>query len=633
MCGITGFVDFSFTSDLDVLRKMNDVLIHRGPDDSGLHIFNNEEAVVGIGHRRLSILDLSEAGHQPMFDISKRYCIAFNGEVYNYREIKEELVSKGYSFFSETDTEVVLKSFIEWREKCVEKFIGMFAFSIFDDSEKKLYLFRDRAGVKPLYYYSRNSLFMFSSEIKSFHQNREFSKTIDNEALSEFFNKGYISFPKTIFADTFKLEPGNILIFNIKNRRLEKIQYWSPVDVYNEPKIKIDYKSALDEFERILISSFNYRMISDVPVGVFLSGGYDSTAVAALIQKHSSQKINTFTIGFEDKRYDESDYARKISSILGTNHSEYICNEKEMISIIPKLPDFFDEPFGDSSSVPTYLVSREAKRSVSVALSADGADEVLFGYNKYFDAYKLFTKLSNSPLLLRKIVRFMLGLLPKGVLDSRKYYNLSSRYSKFLDMLVAENVFTMLDIVTRKNNDDELKSYISADINVDRFSKLIELSEDNDNIDRILAYDYWRELSNDMLVKVDRATMSVSLEGREPFLDNRIVEYTSRLPSEFKFDGKTRKKILKDLVHRYIPENVMNRPKKGFSVPMDSWLKGDLKEYVDHYVSKDELSFSGLLNVREIIDIKNKYYSGIKIKPEKIWLILVFQMWYEKWMK
>ncbi|MFC1671456.1 asparagine synthase (glutamine-hydrolyzing) [Spirochaetota bacterium] len=386
MCRITGFIDPNYNGSYKIEKtavSMRDTMIYGGPDDGGLHFDKN----IGLAlcHRRLSIIDLSNLGHQPMeFD---NLVITFNGEVYNFKDIREDLEKEGYKFESNSDTEVVLKAFHRWGIKCVHKFRGMWAFAIWNKTEKEIILCRDRVGVKPLYWYYKDSLFMFSSELKAFHQHPKFHKEIDELSLSLFFQYGYINAPHSIFKNTYKLEPGHFLIF--KNGNIKKEKYWTLEDYFNKGAderdkwLKKGENEVADELEHILTKSFKLRMVSDVPVGVFLSGGIDSSLVTALLQKEFTTPLKTFTIGFHEKKYNEAEWAKKVSMHLGTDHTELYCTPKEAYNVIPKLPELYDEPFGDSSAIPTLLVSQLAKRDVKVSLSADGGDEQFYGYERY----------------------------------------------------------------------------------------------------------------------------------------------------------------------------------------------------------------------------------------------------------
>jgi asparagine synthase (glutamine-hydrolysing) len=391
MCGITGFCDFTSRSDYSILTNMTDTLAHRGPDDHGYQIFHETDAIIGLGHRRLSILDLSDLGRQPMHTPDRRYHIVYNGEIYNFSEIQHDLIQQyDITFKSQSDTEVILNAFQRWGIDAVHRFRGMFAFVIFDKAQKQLILCRDRAGVKPLYYYWYNNCFLFTSELKALHQHPSFSKELDLQGLNAYIKWGYIPAPHTIFKHTYKLHPGYFLTLDIKNRTINEAQYWNSMDCYNQPLLDISFDEAKNELERLFIQSFGYRMVSDVPVGVFLSGGFDSVAVAAILQKHRSEQLKTFTIGFEAHAYNEAPFAKKIADYLGCDHTEYICTPQDALTIIPKLPDIYDEPFGDSSALPTILVSEKARQDVTVALSADAGDELFAGYSKYQTAIKIW---------------------------------------------------------------------------------------------------------------------------------------------------------------------------------------------------------------------------------------------------
>jgi asparagine synthase (glutamine-hydrolysing) len=382
MCGITGFVDLNRASSAGILTRMSDILRHRGPDGSGDKFFDTEKNQIGLAHRRLSIIDLSERGKQPM-QFANLY-ITFNGEIYNFREIRSELEKQNHSFQSDSDTEVILHAYAEWGPDCVKKFIGMFAFVIYDTAKNEIVLIRDRAGVKPLFWYANNNLFLFASELKAFHQHPGFKKELDLNAVAAFMQFGNVPSPHCIFKNCFKLKPGHFLRLDLSNLKAESTCYWSVYqDAYNQAKIDLPFDEAKKDTEALLSSAFNYRMVADVPVGVFLSGGYDSVCVTSLLQKERSAKIKTFTISVPDIGLDESKYAKEIAAHLGTDHHEFRCTEKEVFEILKNLPFFYDEPFADSSAIPTTLVSQAARGHVTVALSGDGGDESFAGYNRY----------------------------------------------------------------------------------------------------------------------------------------------------------------------------------------------------------------------------------------------------------
>lgn len=630
MCGITGFIDHSKQFNKELLAQMAISIKHRGPDDIGTEIFSFEDAVVGLAQTRLSIIDLSSGGHQPMSFLN--FSIVFNGEIYNYKEIKNDLISKGHRFITDSDTEVILHSFKEWGVKCVDRFTGMFTFVILDSLEQKLWIFRDRAGVKPLYYSKQGNYIFFGSELKTLMANKYFSKVIDVNVLPNYFQYGYIAAPHTIFKNTFKLCPGNFIEFDLRSKNISIHQYWSLNKFYEKPKLKIDYSEAKEELRSKLTKAFEYRMISDVPVGVFLSGGYDSTLVASILQKNRTDKLKTFTIGFEEGN-NEAPYAAQTAKILGTDHTEYICTTKEAKQIIPELPFFFDEPFGDSSAIPTLLVSRIASKEVTVALSADGGDELFGGYNSYF---KLQTNISRAKQFPKIVLpgNNVLKLLSKvNKFESSKYFHYLDTFSKTktFENINSLSAFLHQRMVEKPNS--YISSIFSQSLSGYDSSYKIETSHFNHYLEVAFCADFNSYLPNDILTKVDRATMANSIEGREPLLDHHLAEFASQLPLHFKTDGLTGKLIIKDIVHDYISEVLMNRPKTGFSLPIYNWLRNDLSYLLDEYLSEEALGETGIFNVEflkfEIDKFKqNKlHYSAI------IWYLLMFQMWYFRWIK
>jgi asparagine synthase (glutamine-hydrolysing) len=632
MCGISGLVDYSKSSDIAVLEKMNRILAHRGPDGEGYEMFNTGNAVVGLGHRRLSIIDLSTGGSQPKkYD---DYYITFNGEVYNYEEIKKELEAKGHIFESHSDTEVVLHAYKEWGSDALQKFIGMFAFVIYDVQNQKIFGCRDRAGVKPFFYYNYKGLFLFSSELKAMMQHPSFEKNINIDAAAAYMQYGYVPTPHCIFNNAYKLKPGHFIEFDVKNNTLITKQYWNVYDAYNQPTLKIDLPDAIVETEKLLTNAFNYRMVSDVPVGVFLSGGYDSSCVTALLQKDATEKIKTFTIGVPDAGLNEAPYAKDIAKHLGTDHTEYYCTEKEALEIVPQLPFFYDEPFADSSAIPTTLVSRIAREKVTVALSADAGDEVFAGYNRY-DYFERFGKKINSvPGFIRKAVAAMMDVVPANSIPVlNKKYLFASRYEK-LKMLLKnpseQNL--LLSMISAFNQDDIAVLFKGNIIKLTTGFDSKELKDENHTmLNFMMAIDYQTYLLDDILQKVDRAGMSVSLEGREPFLDHRIIEWAAKLPMEYKYNNGNKKFIIKEIVHKYLPKEMMDRPKMGFGIPIAAWLQNDLKQYVDKYFDEVFVTKQNIFNNIELQRIKKSFYEGKVERAEKIWYILMFQMWYDKW--
>ncbi len=634
MCGIAGFIDFNNKSDQQCLENMTDVLHHRGPDDSGYQLFQSQVAQIGLGHRRLSILDLSKSGHQPMKHQSLH--IVYNGEVYNFKEIAHDLQQLGYSFDSHSDTEVILKAFDAWGIKAVDHFNGMFAFTIYDEKSEKIYIFRDRSGIKPLFWYKKDDLILFASELKSFHQHPDFQKTLNKNSIALFLQHQYIPEPHTIFEYTHKLKAGHFMEISLHTKEIKIEKYWDVINAYNSEKLDISEDDALNKLDSLLKSAFSYRMVADVPVGVFLSGGYDSSLVTAILQNGMSQKLKTFTIGFHERGYDETPHARAVAKHLGTEHTEYFCTQKDALDIIPTLPQMFDEPFADSSAIPTTLVSKLAKEKVSVSLSADGGDEIFAGYETYTTVLSWYAKMQKLSPSLRKLGHNFMGAInPEHIPYLKNTYNFATRYEKIKNLLLCEDSVEAMKLTMSYFTPDEIEKALAYTYQKQKtnFDTKSQLNSNNDNIDQMLAIDYKTYMLDDILTKVDRTTMSVSLEGREPLLDYRIIEFAAKLPSHLKYKDGTKKYLLKQLTHQYIPKEIMDRPKMGFGVPLMEWFKDELKTYFLHYLDFDRLEKQNIFNPHYIVNMRDRYLDGKQENIEKLWSILVFQMWHEKWME
>ncbi len=632
MCGMTGFVDFNKRSTKHDLKNMTDVLQHRGPDDSGYSFFNECAFQVGLGHRRLSILDVSAHGHQPM--LFEQLEIVYNGEVYNFKEIREELIHYNYSFESNSDTEVILKAYHKWGIKSVDKFNGMFAISIYNKESNKIILIRDRAGVKPLYWYWKDDLLMYASELKSFSQHPNFKKEINRDSLATYLQYGYILQPHTIFKDTYKLKSGHYIEVDLNKKSIQETSYWNVIDFYNKPKINISSQDAIKKLDSLLKSAFEYRMVSDVPVGVFLSGGYDSSIVTALLKSGDNKHINTFTIGFHEKGYDESPYAKDVAKYLNTNHTEYYCTQKDALEIIPNLADIYDEPFGCSSAIPTVLVSKLARKKVKVALSSDGGDEIFAGYNKYEKTIKYYNHISKIPKPIKKWTVSLLDTINLNYIPfSKNISNFKTKFEKTKNLLSADSPVEVMKLLSQLYTDKDIENLLLLDVNKQKVNFNNNNYSNNDDIDNLLAIDYQTYMTDLILTKVDRATMSAGLEGREPLLDHRIIEYLAQLPSDFKYRNGSKKWILKEISNRYIPKKLMDRPKKGFCAPIHEWFKDELKEYFLYYLSKERLDKEGFFNSKEVIKQRDIYFKGDQENIERLWFILMFEMWYERWMQ
>lgn len=634
MCGIAGYIDFKKQTQIEVLRGMTDSLEHRGPDGAGYQEFHLDQATIGLGHRRLSIIDLSEGGHQPKF--YHENWITFNGEIYNFQKIKNELTKLGHKFESDSDTEVILHAYDEWGLGCVQKFIGMFAIAIFDGKKNDLHLIRDRAGVKPLFYYHKDDLFMFASELKAFHQHPEFEKELNRDAVAAFMQYGNVPTPYCIFENCWKIKPGHLLTIDILTGKTRESQYWNVYTTYNQPKWDISYGEAKEKTRELLRSAFEYRLVADVPVGVFLSGGYDSVSVTSILQDDRQSPLKTFTISVPDIGLNEAPYAKEIANHLGTDHTEIECTSKDAIELIEGLPYYYDEPYADSSAIPTTLVSKMAREHVTVALSADAGDEVFAGYNRYDYLLKYGRTIGNIPGVVRKGIAGIMDTIPSQKIPVlRDKYNFHNRYEKMKSilkepsdekiMMSLSQQFTNDQILEIMNHKTELLNtyYESGELQKQFYSPLAYM----------MAVDYQTYLLDDILQKVDRATMSVSLEGREPFLDHRIIEFASRLPDEYKYKDGVKKRILKDIVHDYVPQEMMDRPKMGFAIPIAEWLQKDLRHLVEEFCSESRLKEHGLFDIKNIQSLLSDFFGGKKEYDMKVWYLLMFQMWYDKWMR
>jgi len=620
MCGITGFIEFTPKHGREVIEKMTASLHHRGPDADGTQVWDHGNARIAFGHKRLSIIDLSPGGAQPK---SKNYLhITFNGEIYNYEEIRAELIQLGHSFSSASDTEVILSSFEQWGISCVHKFIGMFAFVIFDAKNKKVTIARDRAGIKPLYYSFENQTMIFGSELKALVEYPDLNPRLSFDSTSLYFQKGYIPAPRTIYNECHKLNAGHYLELDLTSRTLDKVKYWSPYDFLDMPLIDMDEKEYIEKTTDLLTSSFNYRLVADVPVGVFLSSGYDSTLVTALLQKDRTQKLNTFTVGFDSKEHDESVYAEQIAKHLGTNHTTIRCNVEDAKSIVPEICNLYDEPFGDSSCIPTFLVSRIAAQSVKVALSADGGDEQFVGYNRYVKGIQIGKLIKNLP---RPVARLISTLLSRKDLNPNK----NRIKEKISQILISNQIADIPNIQAHSLFQSESTTLLNG--NSPRSLKPFQFK--STNLNAIFATEYNGYLQDDILTKVDRASMACGLEARDPLLDHRIAEWALTTPLDLKYKNKILKYPLKKIVHEHVPKALMDRKKKGFSVPIFQWLKEDLSWMIEELINENKIRTEGLFDWSFIsprlkrFKINNDYANSTFI-----WHLLVFQQWKNRWM-
>ncbi len=636
MCGIVGFI--SKKRNEESLKKMVATQNHRGPDDNG--IFIDQTTGVHLGHNRLSIQDTSSHAHQPFSSPCQNYHIIFNGEVYNFQSIKEELKTLGYHFVSNADTEVILYAYQTWGIESVHKFRGMFAFVIYDKIKKRLFLLRDRAGVKPLYYYSHQNTFLFSSELKSFCEHEAFKQTIHKEILPFYFQFGYIPAPHTIYQNCFKLKPAHYLEYDLEHASYTIHKYWDIYDFYRMEKFKKSEEQIIKEIEELLIESSQLRMIADVPVGLFLSGGYDSSTLTALLQKNQTEQLSTFTIGFEQKELNEANDAKTIAQLLNTKHQEKYCTQKEMLELVNQLSFFYDEPFADDSALPTMLVSKLARERVTVALSADGGDELFFGYSKYFALNKALelkkSKLKYSTLKFllncfnEQHINFLNNLLPK----SKRQANIAMKFSKFKNMLNAKSYEEMFIRASSKVEPEFLDKILKGGrfkaFERTEFGEFQRLKELN-SLEQMMAMDYKTFMVDDVLCKVDRASMSVSLEGREPLLDHKLAEYLARIPMHLKYKHHRGKYLLREVLKKYISPSITDKPKAGFTVPLKSWLLNELKSKALESLESQVLKEDAIFKEEELKKIANELKNN-KIKNATfIWMVMMYVDWRQRW--
>lgn len=634
MCGINGFLDIRSNSNEEILSRMTSVLAHRGPDGSGIYFQSTDDYTIGLGHRRLSIIDLTEGGTQPMH--FGQISVCFNGEIYNFQEIKEELEKLGHTFKTKSDTEMILHAYMEWGINCIDRFIGMFAIALVDNLLQKLFLIRDRAGVKPLFYYRKSELFLFASELKSFHQHPGFEKELNLQAVASFLQYGNVPTPHCIFENCHKIKPGHYLSIDFKTLEATEVKFWDVYAAYNQPKTNLDFDSAKAKTKELLEKACAYRMVADVPVGVFLSGGYDSACVTALLQQNRTEKLQTFTVSVPDIGLDEAPFAKKVANYLGTNHTEIICSEKEATDLITQLPYYYDEPFADSSAIPTTLVSMMAKKHVTVALSADAGDEVFAGYNRYDYLLRYGSKINKIPTIGRKLIAGMMDQVDSNKIPIlRNKYNFHNRYEKLKGVLRNPSPEIIMHSLSEQFTDKQLQEiclFHPERLDTAYASKALEATYYSP-LAYMMAIDYQTYLVDDILQKVDRATMTASLEGREPFLDHTVIEWAAQLPDQYKYSNGIKKYILREIVHDFLPKEMMDRPKMGFAIPIANWLQIQFKELVEHYLSESKIREQKLFNPTYILQLKTSFFNGKKEFDVKLWYLLMFQMWYEQWME
>jgi asparagine synthase (glutamine-hydrolysing) len=647
MCGIAGYWHLDLQVDRaqsqGIVTAMTDTLVRRGPDSQGTWI---DPAVgIGLGHRRLAILDLSPQGAQPMISHDGRYAIVFNGEIYNFGVLRSELDRSGYQFGGHSDTEVMLAAIVEWGvAAAVKRFVGMFAFALWDMQERVLHLGRDRMGEKPLYYGWVGNTLLFGSELKALVAHPQWVGKIDRNALTLFIRYGYIPAPYSIYQGIQKLTPGTIISFPTEQAQTaQPIAYWDLQTVVKEgienPFVGSDTE-AIDRLDTLLRQTIQAQMVADVPLGAFLSGGIDSSTVVALMQAQSTRPIATFSIGFEEQQYNEAEYAKAVAQHLGTEHTELYVKAEDALALISKLPHLYDEPFADSSQIPTFLLSELTRQHVTVSLSGDAGDELFGGYSRYLTGVDLWQKIDRLPSSLRQLCAGMMRSLPPD-----KWNAVVDRIGRILPLLRSvkpgQRIEAIGNIIGSKNQLELYTQLVSLCKNpnqivinsteletiIDRPPAWIDLNLDFAS--QMMYLDSMTYLPDDILVKVDRAAMGVSLESRVPFLDHQIIEFAWQLPHSMKFRDRQGKWLLRQVLYKYVPQQLIDRPKMGFGVPIDLWLRNELRDWAEALLDESRLKQEGFFNPQAVRQQWADHLSGEFDRCYLLWNILMFQSWLE----
>ncbi len=622
MCAVCGkiYIDRSRKVDPQLIEKMSYLMRHRGPDDAGFYVKKN----VGLGHRRLSIIDLA-CGHQPLTNEDNSLVIVYNGEIYNYRTLRLELQKKGHQFKTNSDTEVILHLFEDEKEQCVNKLWGMFAFAIWDEANQQLFLARDRLGKKPLYYTLQNDCFLFASELKALLIDTDVSLNLDETAIHDYLTFQYVPYPSTIFKGIYKMPPASYLIF--AHGKISINRYW---ELQYEPKQEITFEQAKEKTRALLDDAVKIRLESEVPLGVFLSGGVDSSAVVAFMRRHITGELKTFSIGFEEEEFNELPYARKVAQLFETNHQEFIV-KPDAIAVLPHLVWHFDEPYADSSALPTYYVAKMARQYVTVALNGDGGDESFCGYTRY-QGFRPFQRFSHIPVVLRKqllkpLSRFLFNQFPDNVLFEKLFYitdvSLMSPEEQYAQMMIIFRDYMkplmyserLLPLVKQKKSIERTLSFM-------RDEKLRYM------IDKMNYSDIMTYLVDDLLPKMDRMTMAHSLEGRSPFLDHRILEFAVSLPPEIRFKNNVLKYLLKHALTGILPDDILWRQKRGFGVPISHWFKKELFDFAREVLLSRRAIERGLFKMKYIQKLLDDHQQGRQNHHHRLWALLNLELWF-----
>ena len=655
MCGIAGILDRRSEDLRPVIDRMVKALHHRGPDASGTWV--DERTGLALGHARLSIIDLSAEGNQPMLSASGRYVLTYNGEVYNFQELRRDLDRRGHRFRGRSDTEVMLAAFDNWGiETSLDRFVGMFAFGVWDKSERRLTLARDRLGKKPLYFGWMGDTFLFGSELKALRAHPAFYGEINRDVLALYLRHGYVPAPYCIYRNLYQLMPGSVLGISGDHRHRESdfspfpeseqtpcrpMRYWSARDAVERGSAQVSSMSeqeAIEELDGLLREAVRIRMVADVPLGAFLSGGVDSSTVVALMQVQSTQPVRTFTVGYHEEEFNEARHAKDVAAHLGTDHTELYVTPQDAMAVIPRLPQLYDEPFGDSSQIPTFLVSELTRRHITVSLSGDGGDELFGGYTRYFNCQLIWNRLMTIPAPLRRVlafgihsvspsqwtalVRYMTPLLPKRLrmtLPGDKLYKLAN----LLIMAGPETLYHRLISQWPDPTAVVLGSVEPSTPVTDRarWATVPGLME------QMMYLDTVTYLPDDILVKIDRASMGIGLETRTPLLDHRVVELAWRLPTSLKVRNGEGKWALRQVLHKYVPRRLIDRPKMGFGIPIDSWLRGPLRAWAESLIEEQRLRDEGFFDPVPIRERWAAHLSGQRDWQYALWTVLMFQAW------
>lgn len=631
MCGIYGYTSHRGQVEENLLARMGKSLEHRGPDDEGQKVLRVGELSIGLGHRRLSIIDLSSAARQPMSNEDESIWLVFNGEIYNFKELRRELEQKGHRFKSNSDSEVIIHLYEEKGTRCLEQLKGMFAFALWDGRSHSLFMARDRIGKKPLHYACTHDGIVFASEIKALLRHPMVSREIDLNSLNKYLTYEYVPAPNSIFKSIKKIEPGHYLL--VHKGKIQSFQYWD-IPLVDYPVVDKTEEEYIEELRAILERSVKARLVADVPIGVFLSGGIDSGLVAALVARHD-QQVESFSIGFEDSSFDESPYAIQIAHSLNMRHHLKIFNAKELLENLHALPDIMDEPLADASILPTYLLSKFTSQKVKVALSGDGGDELFAGYQTY-QAHKLVTYYNFLPAFLKNSLKSIASHLPVShdnvSADFRiKQFLKGTGVSSEIRFFIWMGAF--IDREKKELLSNDCKSALRDHNTYEDIFGYINRSRLTKDLERILYLSMKLYLQDDILTKVDRASMANSLEVRCPLLDQELVEFACNLPMHYKLNGLKTKYLLKKAADGILPEGIANRPKKGFGIPLSRWLTGELKDFTLDYLSERRITKQGFFHYPYIKTLIDDHFQKRNDNRKLLWTLLVFQIWHERFIE